>query len=215
MEKIKIQFLKEIADHKLEIARNNDVDRHLKFRGKACFLWFDIITWGGSFCIQGDMGTWVFSHTHDMFEFFSHGQKEDLRINPRYWAEKINMCEGHEKHNYQEWSSDKFKKHITQFVSEFNKECDEENVITKDELESLLDTASDEFYAINEVLSFRDNELYILEDCGDFCDYKYHFIWCLYAIVWGINKYNELTRGQTVLECVQTDNLPPPPAEAA
>lgn len=89
------RFLKDTEKHTMEIVRNDGVNRHLRFKapGTSCY-WFDILTWGGVLCVNGDCGTYVFSRTSDMFEFFRSRNWTDkgpdvLDINPQYWAEKI------------------------------------------------------------------------------------------------------------------------------
>ena len=43
------QFLKDAADHQMEVLRDDGVNRHLRFRNpESNAYWFDIITWPGA-----------------------------------------------------------------------------------------------------------------------------------------------------------------------
>ena len=81
------KFLDDVKNHELTIHQNNGVYRHLTFSKIGdCHQCFNITTFPDHLVITGDMGTLVFSRLHDMFNFF---RSDDLRINPDYWAEKI------------------------------------------------------------------------------------------------------------------------------
>ncbi len=71
------RFLKDVANHEMQIIRDDGVQRHLRFKkpGTMCYH-FDLITWGGHLCYTGDMGTYVFTRVHDMFDFFRMGDQQ-------------------------------------------------------------------------------------------------------------------------------------------
>jgi hypothetical protein len=81
------QFDADTADHVMTVLLDNGIHRNLRFAkpGTYCMS-FNIITWPGSLCITGDMGTYVFERLRDMFEFF---RSPAGRINKGYWAEKV------------------------------------------------------------------------------------------------------------------------------
>ena len=55
------RFLKDAAAHQMEVLRDDGVNRHLRFKNpESSAYWFEIITWPGTLCIDGDMGTFVF-----------------------------------------------------------------------------------------------------------------------------------------------------------
>lgn len=78
-------FRKDVAQHRMTVIHDHGVHRHLRF-GKPgdSNLSFQITTWPGYLCYSGDMGCYVFFRVEDMFRFF-RGE----RINPGYWAEKV------------------------------------------------------------------------------------------------------------------------------
>ena len=55
------EFLNDVRGHAMTILRDDGVHRHLRFKkpGSGTY-WFDLITWPGTLCIDGDMGTYVF-----------------------------------------------------------------------------------------------------------------------------------------------------------
>jgi hypothetical protein len=90
------EFLNDVASHRMIVIRNDGVNRHIRFkRPQSGTFWLDLITWPGTLCIDGDMGTYVFRRLEDMFEFFrtdrTCGEKDGrtLFINPGYWGEKL------------------------------------------------------------------------------------------------------------------------------
>lgn len=115
-------FLKDVSDHKMEIALDSGTYRHLKFKqsNNSWNMHYSLVTWPGYLCICGDMGTWTFARLPDMFDFFR--SPREMAINPSYWAEKLQNGTGGGKCNAKK--------------------------------------------------------------------FEYQFIWCLYAIVWGIQKYD-------------------------
>ena len=82
-------FLKDVENHKLEIKLDSGIYRHLRFSAKRDNnLWFELLTWPGCLVINGDMGTWTFSRIDDI-RFFRADAPGELKINERYWAEKL------------------------------------------------------------------------------------------------------------------------------
>jgi hypothetical protein len=170
--------------------------------------WFDIITWPGKLCISGDMGCYVFSRLHDMFEFFRHnginGPDKSLYINDGYWAEKLvsAACTGRYEGKVRRWSSDAFRVKLEERLAQHLQECDlpeneEWSPEMADELreaiEELIDDAGeDQSSAIREACNFDMHGL-AFEDAWewDCTEWDFSFLWCLYAIVWGIGKFDE------------------------
>src|SRR4051812_43422698 len=80
------RFLADVTDHRMEIIRDDDLYRHIRFqRPQALSYYFDLVTWPGHLVITGDCGSFMFSRIRDMFEFF----EKSSGINPRYWSEKL------------------------------------------------------------------------------------------------------------------------------
>lgn len=194
------QFLKDVAKHQLTVMHDEDSRRHLRFQipGTICMS-FDIITWPGYLCYTGDMGTFVFSRLRDMFDFFRmegkdrHYLKRHLAINPHYWAEKIEAADKHG--GVTEYSPQKFEREVRRWLK---KDRRGEGKTPK----KLWDAVEDD------VLSEAHNGEYAARlACTQFClegyedvfqdfweidlhEYTHHFLWCCYALVWGIQQYD-------------------------
>lgn len=117
---VSARFAKDTAHHEMTVLHDEGLYRHLRFRqpndtdGKKWTgaYWFDLITWPGCLAINGDMGSFLFSRTDDMFTFF-RGRKPD----PGYWAQKVRAGDGIKR-----YSEDWFR----QLVAEAAGECAED-----------------------------------------------------------------------------------------
>ncbi|BDC37722.1 hypothetical protein PTKU15_10190 [Paraburkholderia terrae] len=188
----------------MTIVRDNGIDRHIKFRAPAgSAYWFEILTWPGTLCIKGDMGTYVFSRLTDMFELFradDRGDPATLYINRSYWCEKLQAvdCNGYGDGNAKEFSQENFERHVKErFESYF--ECyeitDEKRAQLWSDIESeILDRSHDgQTRAFDALMEFSDDEFpRLFEDCWEWSckEYTFHFIWNLYAIAWAIRQYD-------------------------
>ena len=198
------RFLDDVKDHQISIEKDDGVHRFVRFRrANGSPYWFDLITWPGNLCISGDCGTYVFSRIHDMFEFFrmddgDFNKRKDviLNINPHYWGEKLQSIGTNA--GYREFDEDGF----TERVRHHFEDCmapDIEDEEIKGELwaainSEVLSKASDgEIHAYAAVSNFdyEGIEFEDFFDSGGTEKYTFHYIWCLYAIVWGIMKYDE------------------------
>lgn len=183
---IKTRFLEDTKNHQTAIELDNGVFRSIRFqRPNDSAYYFRINTWPGHLAISGDMGTYVFARTHDMFSFF---RNSELKINIGYWTEKLQSisCFGSNSGNVFEYDGAETFKAIVNYLDE----CETEYNI--DELESLKECSS-----VQEALR-------IMEDIDDSYDIvermaekpTFHIQWCLYAIVWGIQQYDKLQETQ-------------------
>ena len=213
-------FLKDVAGHEMTIIRDDGVNRHVRFKqpGTSCY-YFDLITWPGCLCYTGDMGTYVFSRLEDMFQFF-RTDRENLRlkdgltlaINLGYWSEKLIAVDGGRTGGKaEEFSEERFRECIQEYRLTWIREnrgrttkdqrrelweaIDNEVLSHSDEGEHEAMTAAHDFShdvevgtrsiikRINrfEFTDFWDNHL---------TDYTYHFVWCCYALAWGIQQYD-------------------------
>lgn len=117
-------FTRNTATHEMTVLRDDGLYRHLRFRHMAeqkdgspkpsSSYWFDIITWPGYLVITGDMETFVFARTTDMFEFFRGD-----RVNPGYWAEKLQAPRPEQVKRYNEAL---FREHVAEDVAEAEEE---------------------------------------------------------------------------------------------
>jgi hypothetical protein len=213
------RFLKDTQAHKMEVVRADGVNRHLRFKDPASrAYWFDLITWPGTLCIDGDMGTYVFRRLEDMFEFFrtdqehynKTGRADQLAINPGYWDEKLLAPAPKDA---MEYSAAEFRRHVDEafnnWVESNQPEEDDEYTtkaeradfeVKKDALRSALNddvlSAADdgEIRSYDAARDFSCDEVpdFNMEDCWEWnCrEYKFHFLWCCYAIAWGIKAYD-------------------------
>lgn len=195
------QFLKDVAGHQMEVLLDQGIHRHLKFRavGRDSWnQWFEIITWPNSLTISGDMGTWTFSRVEDMFTFF---RWDMLKINPYYWSEKLQNGVSGGRSQAKVWDGDVFKAELTCRVKE-------DFDLKEDQLAELLEAVEDEILGdtdnegrtMSAVYEFshkfevtddnREPWTLTFEEPPDGQVYCFHFIWCLYAIVWGIQQWD-------------------------
>lgn len=192
-------FLKDVEKHEMQIIRNNDLYRHIRFsQPQSNIQQFDLITWPGYLCYTGDMGCYVFTRVEDMFQFFRRDPRyEGLPISPDYWGQKV---AGLDHDGVKQYSVEKFK----QMVEENLKEYMAENKLTVEQINAVNNAVEDD------LLSLEDSGMYghvkaheAIRDfeCEglnfenawewDLTDYTTRFIWCCYAIVWGIKQYDE------------------------
>jgi hypothetical protein len=222
IKKVKEHFLNDIKNHTMEVVKEDDLYRHLKFTNNGSSVYrFDIHTWPGYLCITGDMGSYVFSRLPDMFSFF-RGTSDELNINPGYWGEKLvaSDCNGTYANGVKEFSQKVFEENVTELYEqlvEMHADDDlddvteayaEEKQSRVQQLEELWQAIEEEVLAYSHdgperafdaAMNFRwksdDEELSF--DMQDFWEYScteftFHYIWILYAIAWGIQQYDKV-----------------------
>lgn len=201
-------FLEDVTRHGMTVLRDDGVHRHIRFkRPDGSAYWFDLITWPGTLCIDGDCGTYVFRRMDDMFQFFRTDQDyasrngKTLGINLGYWSEKL---VSKSKRGVTEFSEERFKDAVK---DEFDQwvESEEPSDADKAELweeieDNVLSYVEDgEHDAIRAAMSFSNETLgfemadFYEHDCRE---YTYHFIWCCYAIAWGVKTYDAAAAGK-------------------
>lgn len=198
MKDIKERFLRDIAKHEMMIIRNNGINRHIRFKKPGSInMYFDLITWKGHLCYTGDMGSYLFSRVEDMFTFFINNDKEEIKINPCYWGEKLLAID--KISGYKEWDREEFeteiKKDFEEWLKNINLDKDEISEVKEQfewEILHYLDEISEE-QAYSNVLNFEYNSERPFEDWWevDTKKYTFRYLWCCHAIVWGIKKFNK------------------------
>lgn len=199
------RFERDVASHVMTVVRDDGIDRHIKFRRPDCSsYWFEILTWRGTLCIRGDMGTYVFSRLEDMFQFFRTDDRGDparLYINKGYWAEKLQAvsCNGYGAGSAETFSADKFKRRVVERFREYcrdryvahDKRQEMWEALREDVLEAADDNGASRAWDTLNEFHDRDHPR-IFEDCWEWnCkEYTFHFVWNLYAIAWAIRKYD-------------------------
>lgn len=186
------QFLADVANHKMTVLVNAGLYRHLRFRraDDNFHMWFEVVTWPDCLAIRGDIGRWSFSRVEDMFTFFrSAMESKELKINASYWHEKVES-ESRFGGPARKFNEEYFRKNVIDALDGYG-------LKKKRKTEIIL--------AMDEEVFTGDNEMDIRSNldrfkCGDFSfhdswevhgeDYTYHYLWCLYAIVWAIQQYD-------------------------
>jgi len=188
-EKASENFIKDTADHTMEILNDDGLYRHLSFsdNGSSIYRYY-LITWPGYLCFTGDCGTFVFRRLKDMFEFFRGDG-----INPGYWAEK---AESHDRHNgCREYSEEAFKKEVKAWTDNWEFESDEQKEEVLQQVEDeVLSCGDDQTMAFDAAYNFKSEYGHEFDDFfeADLTDYTYRYIWCLRAIVHGIKEYDKV-----------------------
>lgn len=189
------RFLKDITEHQMTIWNEDGIHRHIKFsRPDTNAMRFDLITWPGYLCYTGDMGTFVFSRLTDMFEFFRTrpSEEENLHINTGYWAEK---CEAHDRGGIEVYDADYAKEVILGYLDEDTLE--ENPGILQSVQDDILDYLDDGEHSVRECVGhfkYGDFEFYDFWE-QDLKVYTFRYVWCCYAIAWGIRQYDKLKAG--------------------
>ena len=201
------RFLKDVKAHRMITIRYDGVNRHIRFKRLGAYTChFDLITWPGHLCVTGDYGTYVFSRINDMFEFFRPEKDYDywephsdgkLFINPDYWGQKLlSICK---LGGYKEFDKDAFKERVVTQYEEWTKYDDKEEYwIAKlwEEIDArvLSEIDNGEHAACAAIQNFDFGSFQFEGFFDDDEDYKkptFHYIWCLYAIAWGIEQYDK------------------------
>lgn len=209
-------FLKDVADHKMTVFRDDGVYRHIRFSKPGTGgMHFDLVTWPGYLSYSGDMGCYVFERTNDMFSFFRSGSDLEYRKNYpgrtlfpnlRYWSEKLQAVDGtRDNGSAKEFSNELFERAVLGDLIDWLRGHRRET--TKDERRDLWDAVmSDVLGAESDSGGYRKQcaahdfhhrvngkaEFYF-QDFFEHTvtDYTFRFVWCCYALAWGVAKYDE------------------------
>jgi len=215
-------FLKDVEQHSMAVLRDDGVNRHIRFKAAGTMIeHFDLITWPGYLCYTGDMGTYVFRRLEDMFEFFrtdrqyNRSRGRELGINLSYWAEKLEAVDrSGSGGSYQEFCEDKFTRAVIGDLIQWIRSNSYRT--TKDERRELWDAVmhnvigeDSDSGGYRKQAAAHDFNHHINHDVGnfyfqDFWDHdvtKYtgRFIWCCYALAWGIQQYDNSKSAQDAI----------------
>lgn len=209
------QFLHDMQHHTMEVLHDDGVYRHIEVSEPGTLNHrYEVVTWPDYLCICGDMGEYVFQRTNDMFNFFRMRDydickkpENRLSINPYYWEEKLQSTDTRTGHRMFDESA--FRDRVEQMFSEYwddyeyNEDIDETDrrADCRDEIEqSVLRWADDgEHEAYRAVTDFSYDDFIFQDffDGGGTEKFTYHFIWCLYAIVYAIEQYDQAQLAKT------------------
>ena len=202
------EFLKDVQGHEMRVLHSDGLYRHLRFKepGDSCY-WFDLVTIPGKLIYTGDMGTFVFSRLDDMFEFFrtdrayANSKGRQLGINTGYWAEKLIAVDGgRHKAGAMEFDEDEFRRVINEYRVRWIRRAKERGTLDKSDRRELweavecevLDRIDDYGEDVQRLAYDFSHEKHHFEDLFEhnFKRYTRTFLWCCYAIAWGIQQYD-------------------------
>lgn len=182
------RFARDTSTHEMTVVRADGVDRHLRFRSpKGSNYWFDVITWPGTLCIDGDCGTFVFRRVTDMFDFF---RSPDGSINPGYWSEK---CVSATARGIECFEWDSFERAVKAYMDQVCKNdaaVGWAEAVREEVMQQLGDIEQDEFGAVAFIRDFEHKGFRFTDWEATCREYTFHFIWCLRAIVWSIQQWD-------------------------
>jgi len=207
------QFLKDVANHQMITLHDDGIYRHIRFeQPDSGNMYFDLVTWPGYLAYSGDMGCYVFSRLTDMFQFFRTDREykkrggRNLAINLGYWSEKLQAADGN-RHggNVTEFSEDTFNRAVIEYLVGWIRENAHQT--TKDERRELWDSVMHDVIGADgdsggyrkqaAVHDFSHNVNSIVDDFyfmdfweSDFTEYTHRFVWCCYALAWGVEQYD-------------------------
>jgi hypothetical protein len=201
------RFVESTENHQMTVLNNDGLYRHIRFKKPNTSIdFFDLITWPNHLCITGDMGSFLFSRAEDMFSFF---RRPELEINPQYWAEKC-ISQSLFGNGIRQFSKEVFEKAVTcEFKNHL--ECKRRYVDLSDpvEIKKFGQEMRELWSGIQEDVFGSENDWEAMDsiyrfDCPDglfqdfwettITEYTFHFLWALYAIVWGISQYDITTK---------------------
>lgn len=192
----KEEFLRCVEKHEMEVLLDQGVYRHLRFKApETGNKHFHLVTFPGRLVYCGDMGSYLFERSPDMFGFF---RRPDRGINLSYWAEKVDATDRSD--GTKEFSLDRAKEIVTEIVKEQAEYLDASKKAKVDEeLALLLDEIDMDAHDMGDVMRIADDFNSDVIDGEWFSDlwdystqeYTYRFQWACYAIAWGIEQYDK------------------------
>lgn len=184
----KEEFLVQVAKHEMTILKDDGFYRHVRFvRPNTNNAYFDLITWDGHLCYTGDMGTYVFARIKDMFAFFRYEDNQPY-INPMYWAEKVLAEDTNFK--MKKYSPEVFISTIRGLLDDIDADSKLRQAVNNEVIPAADDGEHEARKAIENFNFSNDEPFSDFWEC-DLTDYTYHYLWCCYAIVWGIEQYDK------------------------
>jgi len=188
-------FLRCVEKHEMEVLLDNGVYRHLRFKAPDTGnQHFHLVTFPGRLVYCGDMGSYLFERTTDMFGFF---RRPDRGINLSYWSEKV---DAQDRDGIKEFSLERAKEIVKEIVKEQAEYLEEsEKSKIDEELELLLDEIDMDANDVGDVMRVASDFNSDVIDGDWFSDlwdystqeYTYRFQWACYAIAWGIEQYDK------------------------
>lgn len=186
-------FSQEVASHTMTVLLAQGLYRHLRFaKGDSSTMAFDLLTYPGGLMIRGDMGCFVFERTEDMFGFFRDDGK-GRRINENYWAERV-RAESIWGYGIRTYNQEEARADVEADLSNTDDLSQEGYDAIMEYLGSAFDSEEE---LRNAMVSWDENGDYRDEfqfDTSAGRELRYfttNYLWCLHAIVWGIEQYDK------------------------
>lgn len=202
-------FLSNVEKHEMSIKMDTDDGyRHIGFRSPSGgqIYAFELVTWPGHLSVSGDCGCFVFSraHSRDMFAFFRPQDYEKpesgLFINPGYWGQK---CVSRTSSELSAFTSETFKAQVADW-------CADDEDLTAEQWQQIEDRVMAHADDGHEAAVRAAMEFEFEVQPGQYPPLKHHhrrayfddfyerdctewdveYLWCLYAIAWGIQQYD-------------------------
>jgi hypothetical protein len=178
----------------MAVLHEDGLYRHLAFRRPDTSLyWFDLVTWPGHLTFTGDMGCWTFRRTDDMIGFFATG----LGINPGYWAEKC-ICgptRAYDPDSLTEHVADAYRDYADSFGWPLTRTRSlwaeiQDRVLSQSDDEGAARAALRDFSFASSLTS-TERIFFEFYDAWEWelHSFTHQFLWVLYAIRWGVNRY--------------------------
>lgn len=189
---VKDAFLENVKDHEMLVEQDNGVFRCLKFAKPGTMnCYFRLVTWPGHLAVSGDMGDYIFARLTDMFRFF---RQDDLGINYVYWQEKLKAASrfGCDGGKWEVYDGEGTAQNIKEALYDQH-----EGKLPKKEIAAILksikeSSSAEEFFHICALNDIDDAYEYISEKPN------FHIQWIMYAIVWGIQKYDLTEKARAI-----------------
>lgn len=211
------RFVRDTAEHTMAVLRDDGLYRHLRFqRPDSSFYYFDLVTWPGHLVICGDAGDYHFSRARDMFAFFGpQGARagfDDVEygINAWYWGEKLQGARAG-RDGAMSYSHDAFRAQLYQWAEQeaedgWNYEMYPgllREALDREVLYDWTHSAAEARERLDEVMrDVDDHDLFSDAWEWDLRELDHRFLWCCWAIVWGIEQYRAATREAATQEAV-------------
>lgn len=225
------RFLNDVREHKMTIIKEDGVYRHLRFGRKSdsCYH-FHIHTYPGGLLYTGDMGTYVFQRSEDMFEFFRTDRKhltqrgKKLGINLGYWTEKLVAIDGNRGGGkVKAFDEEKFKKVVNEYRLGWIREGHGTSFLNKEQRKELWEAVEDEVisamedgehyaYQAAHEFSWKHPEVdtyYRFEEFWDhdLTEYSHSIVWCMYALAWAVQQFDDFKAKQEKLASITVYDL--------
>jgi hypothetical protein len=194
-EVVRERFAGDTKSHELTVLRDDGLYRHLRFQKPGTSIYrFDIVTWPGYLAFVGDAGDFVFARTADMLEFFvPKGREGREAINPQYWSEKLVAP----KHDAAEtYSYQVFCQRVQEWFKDVSLDltpagqADLGDAVNEHLLSPYLDAVHSEHDAHVLLRDFECQGTRVYDSWEwNLREYRHDFLWCCYALVWGIARY--------------------------